>query len=102
MQQAHRPAVQAGADLDGLVGIGGVVLRHDADDEAAPKAGGNGDEHVPVPHDAEGVAGEDAREFVRQRVQAEQQRDLQGSEHHSNQQMPPCPTAMPGSLKHPA
>ncbi len=55
--------------LHRLVAVGGEVLGGDADDEAAPEAARDAEEHVPVLDHAVGVL-EDAREFRRQRVVA--------------------------------
>ena len=55
--------------LHGLVAVGGEVLGGDADDEAAPEAARDAEEHVPVLDHAVGVL-KDAGELWRQRIVA--------------------------------
>ena len=70
-----------GEHLDRLVAIGGEVLGGNADNEAAPQADSNAEEHVPVLDDAVGLVGEDAGELGRQRVVADSEHHLRNCMH---------------------
>ena len=70
--------------LDWLVAVGGEVLGGNADDEAAPQADSNAEEHVPVLHHAVGLVDEDAGELRGERVVADRKHHLHASHKSSS------------------
>ena len=73
-----------GAHLDWLVAVGGEVLGGNANDESAPEANRNTEEHVPVLDDAVRLVSEDASELGGQRIVADGKHHLPGM--HANLQ----------------
>ena len=72
-----RQVTSARLYLDGSVGVAGVVLGDDADDEAAPEAGSHAHEGVPVLDDALRVGRVDAGELVGQGIDGDEVDQLQ-------------------------
>lgn len=75
-----------GTHLHGLVAVGCVVLGGNADEKAAPEAGGDGDEQVPVLDDALGVVAKDAGELMRQCVVGHGEHDLWHSQNKNERE----------------
>ena len=73
-QRTRSPTVHGsagGAHLDWLVAVGGEVLGGNANDESAPEANSDTEEHVPVLDDAVRLVSEDASELGGQRIVAD-------------------------------